>query len=59
MRPSDLLRQPSEHAEAASGRHPDDLKSIGYYHALLLVIGRRDALEALQDDEENKSGRGA
>ena len=47
MRPADLRREAAEHAEAAAGRHLDDLKSIGHNHALLLVVGRRDALEAL------------
>lgn len=47
MRPADLLREASEHAEAAAGGHLDHLKSVGHNHTLLLVVGGRDALEAL------------
>lgn len=50
MRPADLLRQPSEDAETAARSHPDHLKGAGYHHALLLVVRRGDALEALEDD---------
>lgn len=63
MRPANLRREPAEHAEAAAGRHPDDLKSVGYNHALLLVKGRRDALEALtfprvEQEQEQQEARG-
>lgn len=47
VRPSDFRREPAEHAEAAAGRHLDDLESVGHNHTLLLVVGGRDALEAL------------
>lgn len=55
VRPADLLREASEHAEAAAGRHLDHLKSVGHYHTLLLVVGSRDALEALQHPGQNES----
>ena len=47
VRPADLLREASEHAEAAAGGHLDHLKGVGHNHTLLLVVGGRDALEAL------------
>lgn len=57
VRPADLLREASEHAEAAAGRHLDDLESVGHNHALLLVVGGRDSLEALQTEGKvNHSG---
>lgn len=56
VRPADLLRQPSEHAEAAARRHPDHLKSARYHHALLLVVRRGDALEALEDGVHSARG---
>lgn len=55
VRPADLLREASEHTEAAAGRHLDHLKSVRHYHTLLLVVGRGDALEALQDRGRNES----
>lgn len=60
VRPADLRREPAEHAEAAAGRHLDDLKSVGHNHALLLVVGRRDALEALTFArvQKQEAGRG-
>lgn len=60
VRPPDLLREASEHAEAAAGRHLDDLKGVGHDHTLLRVVGERDALEALHitsGDKGERSGR--
>lgn len=57
MRPADFLREASEHAEAASGRHLDNLKSVGHDHTLLLVVRGRDALEALEQQQDTSSGR--
>ncbi len=35
-------------AHLPAGLEPEDLKRCGHHHALLLVVGGRDALEALQ-----------
>lgn len=51
MGPADLRREPSEHAEAAAGRHLDHLERVRHNHALLLVVGLWDALEALPAKE--------
>lgn len=57
VRPSHLLRKPSEHTEAAPGCHSDDLESVWHNHALLLVVGRRDALKALVYVDSRERGR--
>lgn len=57
VRPADLLREASEHAEAAAGGHLDHLKGVGHNHALLLVVGGRDALEALHRGKGKEAKR--
>ena len=56
MWPANLSRQPPEHAEAAAGRHPDDLKRVRHDHPLFLVVRLRDSFEALPAVEATING---
>mmetsp|Transcript_36410 Transcript_36410/g.73412 ORF Transcript_36410/g.73412 Transcript_36410/m.73412 type:complete len:215 (+) Transcript_36410:136-780(+) len=56
--PANLLRQVAELATAALGLQAEHLQAAREHHALLLVVGVRDALEALQPVKRSSSTSG-